>query len=341
MNSTVIKFVAGAGKTTRSLEYLKDNPNGIYLAFNNNVVNEVKYKGYLSKTIDSFFESFVFPRIMTMIPLIPKGAKIKRLDIEKLSRYEKGIAMIKIARNGKIYNRSKKTNIDLSISNVELHKMKEFTNEKFIKRIFTKKDLYITDQHRGQLAEYIMENYRDKLIQLVESRFSYVIIDEAQDLSGFRQEFAKILYESNIKLILLGDDNQNISGGGDWFESLEYDKTENKSFRCPDNNCKWIRENLNIDIIGLDKPGSFNRIKMNNSLDFDNGERFLLYPNINGINGIIVRKWKGKKGTIKGAKGSTIDKDIVIIGKKINKKSLYTAITRTTKNCYLTADIPK
>lgn len=55
MNSKVIKFVAGAGKTTYSEEYMSKNKNGIYLAFNNSVVDELKNKGYLCKTIDALF----------------------------------------------------------------------------------------------------------------------------------------------------------------------------------------------------------------------------------------------------------------------------------------------
>lgn len=341
MNSTVIKFVAGAGKTTDSLKYLANNPNGIYLAFNNSIVNEIKYKGYLSKTIDSFFESFIFPKIMSMIPLIAKGVKIRSLDNLKLRPFERGAANINIAMDGTIWYGNNKTEISLSNSNETLHSRSGFKYENAIKKIFSRRYLYINNKHRAQLAEYIMENYKDELIKIIVSRFSYVIIDEAQDLNGFRQQFAKILYESNIELLLLGDDNQNINGGGKWFESLKSNKNKNESFRCPENNCKWIRQNLNIDIIGKDKYGDFKQISIDNILDYDNGENYLLYSNTNGKNGNIVRKWKGEKGTIKGTKGSTIEADIVILGKNINKKSLYTAITRTTQNCYSTSDIPR
>ena len=44
MNSEVIKFVAGGGKTTYSIEYLRKNANGIYLAFTNSVVNDIRNK---------------------------------------------------------------------------------------------------------------------------------------------------------------------------------------------------------------------------------------------------------------------------------------------------------
>ena len=55
-----------------------------------------------------------------------------------------------------------------------------------------------------------------------------------------------------------------------------------------------------------------------------------------GSNKEIIKNWKGKKQTIKSAKGSTIRNDIIIIGEKLGRKNLYTAITRTTKNVYST-----
>ena len=48
----------------------------------------------------------------------------------------------------------------------------------------------------------------------------------------------------------------------------------------------------------------------------------------------LINNWKGIKMTIKSAKGSTIKNDIVLIGKTLNKKSFYVALTRTTKNAF-------
>ena len=46
-NLRIIKCVAGAGKTTDSIKYLKEHSNGLYLAYTNSVVDDIKYKGYL------------------------------------------------------------------------------------------------------------------------------------------------------------------------------------------------------------------------------------------------------------------------------------------------------
>ena len=64
MNSTIIKCVAGSGKTTEAIGFMQKNKNGLYLAFNNKIVDEVSRKGYLSKTIDSLFQSFIIPKLI-------------------------------------------------------------------------------------------------------------------------------------------------------------------------------------------------------------------------------------------------------------------------------------
>lgn len=339
MNSRVIKFVAGAGKTTFSKKYLKENKNGIYLAFNNRVVDEIKNKGYLCKTIDSLFASYLIPKFISAIPLIANGSKINYIDGSEHNQYQMGFANIKIHKDGKIYNQTKDTGITLNDSNSTLYSMTSFTNEKFIKFIFGRNSLNINDELRSEISAYIVENYSTELIKLLEARFSYIIIDEAQDLKGYREDFAKLLYESNIQLILLGDDNQNINGGGIWFETLTPDETKNTTFRCTEKICKWIREKLTIEIYGNADLGEYKEIKISEVLAYDNGERVLLYNSNAGKNKEIIDSWKGEKLTIKKSKGDTIEKDIVIVGGKLNKKNLYTAITRTKRNCYSTIKI--
>lgn len=336
MNSKVIKCVAGAGKTTYSEEYMSKHKNGIYLAFNNSVVNKLRNKGYLCKTIDSFFSSFIIPKFTSVIPLIASGSVINYVDSEKIAGYLKGMANIKIKEDGSIYNQKKKTIISLNTKNEDLHLMKDFTNCKFIKFIFDKDSLNINDQLRAELSLYIIKQYGDKVIEFLASRFSYIIIDEAQDLKGYREEFAKLLYNSSIKLILLGDDNQNINAGGRWFESLTANEYKNQTFRCSDKICAWIRTNLDINICGNSSNSEYKEIKSTDVMQYDDGKRVLLYSSNTGYNKEILNKWQGSKQTIKKSKGNTIENDVVIIGKSLNIKNLYTAITRTTKNVYST-----
>ena len=336
MNSRVIKFVAGGGKTTYSEDYLKNNKNGLYIAFTNSVVECLNGKGYLSKTIDSLFSSFIIPKFTSIIPLIATGSKIRFIETSKLPPNLIGVSNIHIDLNGDIYNRSKKTNINIMFDNNKLHNMPYFKNGQIIKYIFGKEELRLTNELRAELSTYLLNKYTKEIIEFLSSRFSYVIIDEAQDLSGYREIFADIIYNSNIYLIILGDDNQNIIGNGVWFEKLDTDEKRNISYRCPENNCKWIREKLEIKIYGNSDYSEFKIINYDEIFDYDDGDRFLLYSLKSGKNKEIVEKWKGPKSTIKTAKGSTIDSDIVIIGNDLSTKNLYTAITRTTKNVYST-----
>ena len=336
MNSEVIKFVAGGGKTTLSEKILKEQGNGLYLAFTNSVVEEISNKGYLSRTIDSLFTSFIIPKFTSFIPIIASGSKVKHIDTTILPNHLKGISNIKIDKDGNIYNKSKKLNININTYNENLHNMTSKDNIGFLKYIFSKDELRLTHELRSNLSDYLINNYSIQIIELLSKRFTFIIIDEAQDLKNYREKFAEALYNSKIKLIVLGDDNQNITGGGDWFEKLSPTDTKQESFRCPENNCKWIRENLNIDIYGNSNISEFKTITFDEVTNYDDGNKTLLYSASSGKNKNIVDNWKGPKDTIKSAKGSTIYNDVVIIGSTINRKNYYTAITITTGNVYST-----
>lgn len=336
MNSQVIKFVAGGGKTTMSEVILKKNCNGLYLAFTNSVVKEINNLGYLSRTIDSLFQSFIIPKFTSIIPLIASGSKIKYIETDNLPSYQKGIANIKLDNEGNLYNITKKIKVNVNTNNFDLHNMESKDSIGILKYIFSKEELRLTNSFRSDLSNYLIKNYSKEIVEILSERFSYIIIDEAQDLKDYREDFAKLLYDSQIKLILLGDDNQNINGGGQWFESLQADETKKESYRCPENNCEWIRQNLNIEIFGNPNYSIFKHICFNEIFEYDDGMRTLLYSAKSGKNKEIIELWTGPKFTIKSAKGSTIRTDIIILGNIINKKNYYTAITRTTKNVYST-----
>ncbi len=339
MNSQVIKFVAGGGKTTYSKKYLKENQNGLYLAFTNSVIDDINKKGYLSKTFDSFFTSFIIPKFCCIIPIISSCSKVTFVDNNKLPTYLKNVSNLKIDENGKIYNGKNIVRMDLKDDNILLHTKNWFPNSTALKFVFDKNKLRLTHILRDGLCEYIIKNFPTQLIELLKDRFDYIIIDEAQDLNGYRKSFAELLYNSDLKLILLGDDNQNINNGSKWFEGLKPNKVENTSYRCPETNCEWIRNNLKIDIYGNSNKSSFNIINYNEVEFYNDGKKFLLYFSNTNKNKKIIENWRGPKDTIKSAKGSTIDEDIVIIGNKINNKNLYTAITRTTKSVFSTVKI--
>ncbi len=336
MNSKVIKFVAGAGKTTKSIDIMKMNKNGLYIAFNNMIVDEVSHNGFLSKTIDSLFQNYIIPKCIAFIPLIGAGKKIVYCDSTTLPNYYNNIRNIKIHDDGTIYNKSTLTSFSLFIPRKKFLGMNNIKNYSAVKYIFDDNQVRLTDETRAGIAMFLLKNYNQIIIDILSKRFDYIIIDEAQDLNYYREKFAKTLLASKLKTIVLGDDYQNINGGGDWFKNLTADEVCKNSYRCPENNCKWIRENLSIEIYGVSKESIIKQITYDEVKKYDDGNTLLLYPSNSGENRNIINNWDGPMMTIKSSKGLTINNNIVIIGKKINKNNAYTAITRTTKDVYYT-----
>lgn len=336
MSSKIIKFVAGGGKTTFCSDYLKQHKNGLYLAFNNSVVNRIQEQGFLSRTIDSFFQSYIIPKFTSCIPIIAKGSEIEYINSDTVPERFIGALTIKIDSSGDLYCKSVKTCFSLKTTNTELHNS-HATHSYFLKYLFNQSVFKLTDDLRDGISSYLICNYGRQIIETIRKRFSYVIIDEAQDLSRFKESFVQLLFESEIDLIVLGDDYQNINGGGQWFENKTPDEIRNTSFRCPNDNCDWIRNHLGIDIYGNGNSSEFNLIDVGSISELDNGEVTLLYSGRSGEKlKSIVDNWKGPKETIKKAKGETINTSIAIVGETLNKKAYYTAITRTTKNVYST-----
>ena len=340
MSLEVIKFVAGGGKTTYSKKIIIKNKNVIYLAFNNKVVDMISNHGYLSKTIDSLFVSYLIPKLIPLIPIIANKCEICYCDSNNLNKNLKGISNIHIDKNGNLLNKTKGIGINLKLRNEELHNIKnDRSNVKFLKYIFSKNRLNLTNQLREDLCSYIISEFPLQIKTFIEKRFSFVLIDEAQDLFGFREVFSKLISESKCKLILLGDENQNINRGGEWFNSLKATIFKENSFRCPEENCKRIKNNIGIKIFGNNNEGGV-FYKLLSEIDkLDDCNKTLLYSSLNKSIEKIVEKWKGPKMTIKKAKGQTINQDIVVIGKTMNSKNLYTAITRTTRFAYITVKL--
>lgn len=337
MNSEIIKYVAGAGKTTDSIHFLSEHKNGLYLAFTNSVVGEVCSKGYLAKTIDSLFFSYIIPKFTNVIPLIAPGSKIQYLEKEGTPKTFLGIRNIHIdAQNGSILNKGRLTGLSLT-DNREVLSIDNGLNLRFLKILFGEQTLYLTDTLRNELSHYIVLHFSTQLISMMEERFSYAIIDEAQDLNGYKESFAKLLDESNIRVLILGDSNQNIMGGGSWFELRKPTKVNNTSKRSPEPICAWIRDNLDIEIYGdSELSGKYCQIEFDDIANYDDGTKYLLYNSRTKKYAGVIDSWSGPKATIKSAKGSTIEADIVVIGNELNKKNFYTALTRTKGNAYST-----
>lgn len=335
MNSRVIKFVAGGGKTTYSQDFVKNHPGSLYLAYTKSVVRDARGTGLLGLTIDSFFTGYILPKVLPKIPLAPKGVTIRLNDDQGFRASAK---MINFDIDGSIRNQGKLIpNVSLNTPYSEFVNLPDFKNKINLGSIFKPGTLHISHVQRDQLTKYAITQHKDYILEILSSRFSYIIIDEAQDIKEAKGLFAQMLFDSDIQTILLGDDSQNINGGSDWFEKLTPDESKTKSFRCCEAVCEWIYSNLGIEIRGVPGSGQFNKIGVDDIAGLDDGKRVLLYKTTRG-NEDVLRAWSGDKQTIQSAKGSTIREDVVIVGKSLSKKNLYTAATRSTKSVYCATD---
>ena len=335
MNSEVIKYVAGGGKTTYSRGLLKDNTRGLYLTYNNAVKDEILGEGYLAMTLDSFLTGFIIPKAISKIPLIPDGVTI---SLNEATGHMGGSKNISIRDDGALCNQSRLINsVALYSQYNDFVSMPNFPNKSFLSMVFQHDKLYISHKQRDKLANFIIANHKDYIMEIIGQRFAYIIIDEAQDVKSPKEPLVEMLRISDVPTIILGDENQNINGGSEWFDRLRTTKSQIASRRCGDGVCKWIRDNLDIDIKGDNKESSYNVIEYEQLQGLDDGNRVLLYSSAKGreINAAISA-WNGPKRTIQNAKGATIEQDVVIIGKTMNKRFLYTAATRTTKSVYST-----
>lgn len=331
----VIKCAAGSGKTTDSIKFMKSNKNGLYLAFNNKVVNEISNAGYLGLTIDSLFFSYILPKMLTFIPLAAncKGVVLNQ-EATRESIQKKNARNIKFNPDGTIKNQTSVVNATLN-DTVASIAARNFPNRGALKYIFNN-ELHVTYDQAGALGGFLINKYPEQILWILRSRFDYIIIDEAQDLqSGFREDFAKLLYDNDFPVRLLGDSNQNINSGGKWFTQLKPDEEKNQSYRCPEGICKWIRQVVGVDIYGKDSDGIVCKVTVDAIKDLDNGKRTLLYYTKRN-NNEYIDNWSGEIYTIKKAKGLTIDQDIVILANDLKTNNLYTAMTRTTSNVYMT-----
>lgn len=337
MNSQVIKFVAGGGKTTYASDLMRKEKNGLYIAFTNSVVNDAQKSGHLSLTIDSLFNTFLIPKLASKIPLISKGSKFEPIADNPRNQTALGAKRIKVNDSGELSNGLAVINhATLTTPNSALHSMSYFPNSQSLKYIFGEDTLRLHFSHTAGISSYLLKYHGEIILDILKKRFSYIIIDEAQDLKDYRETFAQLLHQSDLPLILLGDSNQNVNGGGQWFEGLSPTDTKNISFRCPDGVCEWIRGSLGVDIYGTNGDGIYRNVNMNDVSSLDDGARKLLYNSRSGSTVGVIDTWTGPKGTIKSVKGETIYEDVVIVGGQLNHYNLYTAVTRTTKNVYST-----
>ncbi|QKT12165.1 UvrD-helicase domain-containing protein [Rhodococcus sp. W8901] len=75
-----------------------------------------------------------------------------------------------------------------------------------------RKGILDAEASRVCLAEYLRGSYRERLAEVLSARFSEVIVDEVQDCSREDVAVLKLLLDSGVRLIMVGDPDQAIYG---------------------------------------------------------------------------------------------------------------------------------
>lgn len=184
LKNKLILSVAGSGKTSYIIEdcYINRNKEILITTFTNNNTNQIRKKiedkfGYIPQNIT----------IQTWFSFLLK-------DWAKPYAYHISMPFEVRCVNGMVY---------------EDKSWKRYTNKQ-------SKDHYFTDDDKlyaNEVAEFgfFCNNCNKGLnIKRLEEIYEIIYIDELQDLSGYDLEILKLLLESKIKVVLVGDPRQRI-----------------------------------------------------------------------------------------------------------------------------------
>jgi len=185
MNNKLIIAAAGAGKTTYLIkEALKVKKNKKILITTYTIANENEIKNKIIE-LNGFIPSNI--KILTWFSFLLKhGAKpYKGCFNDKLYDQDiKGVILV-----------NKKLNFYISKTKIEYYFNRDW-------KIYSDK-----------LSPFVYEcNDRSNglVIKRLENIFDYIFIDEVQDLAGYDLEILKLLFNSKINTILVGDPRQTV-----------------------------------------------------------------------------------------------------------------------------------
>lgn len=224
----------GTGKTTVLtarikvlLEKLQNSKEGICILTHTNVavdeiritlrklgVNEINKPHFLG-TIQDFFNTFFSKKAFHLV-LDDKKMHVlddeifrvkfdKEFDFRKLSTYPDDLNNPNPLNKEIIWNFNDFNNL------VRMAEPKRYSDafEKSVSYLF--KNGYVTNEQCLQLSKWYISKYRDSLRKIFSIRFSYLLLDEAQDTSALQFELLKMLFDTaNVTIQSFGDPYQAI-----------------------------------------------------------------------------------------------------------------------------------
>ncbi|EFS2570759.1 ATP-dependent helicase [Campylobacter jejuni] len=239
----IINACAGSGKTFTLNEIASANPNKkfLYLAFNKNIVEDMKKKAKKNidvKTLHSLAFSFVRKKIGKMNFI----NSYTIFDIEKFFPNQTSEELFLILKD---------------FNDFLINDEKEFKNN-YIKKLW---NLVLTRKldfiHNFYLKYYFLYEESKNLVK----KYDFILLDEAQDTNSIMLD---IVLNNNCSKILVGDTFQNIYGFNQTINAIEtvqadYKKNLSKSFRSK-------QEILNYADYFLLKYTKKNKVKMTSNI---------------------------------------------------------------------------
>ncbi|ECL6143842.1 AAA family ATPase [Campylobacter sp. US50a] len=239
----IINACAGSGKTFTLNEIASANPNKkfLYLAFNKNIVEDMKKKAKKNidvKTLHSLAFSFARKKIGKMNFI----NSYTIFDIEKFFPNQTSEELFLILKD---------------FNDFLINDEKEFKNN-YIKKLW---NLVLTRKldfiHNFYLKYYFLYEESKNLVK----KYDFILLDEAQDTNSIMLD---IVLNNNCSKILVGDTFQNIYGFNQTINAIEtvqadYKKNLSKSFRSK-------QEILNYADYFLLKYTKKNKVKMTSNI---------------------------------------------------------------------------
>ncbi len=216
-NSIIVAAVAGSGKTTTIVDCVKRVPKSldkIFLAFNNQIVEELKERIQFPNTTVTTMHSFAWKNLIRS-----KNGNVK------LDKGKSIIVIKKLFKKHKIESKKQGFFMYAISKLVDMYRHNLSDDYEDFIYIGGRYDIEVTDQMK-EMAIEVLElmdkdnktfDFTDMLYRAIKDnvrlpKFDLVFVDEAQDLSKLQQAIVSKIRKRSGRLIAVGDPMQAIYG---------------------------------------------------------------------------------------------------------------------------------
>lgn len=216
-SNVIINAVAGSGKTTTLEGCLKLLPTGvdiIFLAFNNDIVDELKKRIERTDITVSTMHSFCWKGLMRQ-----KGFKVELRPNKAINSIKTICLKYNISKKKQAYYYYIFSNL------INLMRMSMVYDVENIVKLGLHHDFIVDEKEAEMLIDLLdlmdrdnkVFDFTDMIHRVIKddvklNKYDYIFVDESQDLSLIQQEIIKRIVKKGGRLISVGDPNQAIYG---------------------------------------------------------------------------------------------------------------------------------